>query len=121
MDVGQSWVSIRRRLPNPHRTAATFSLTLATCRPSCNVAATLRLSNLQRLQESAYVPREMANVLARGHGRFAARTAVRVTFLGGMQTIPAGESVFLTIDLEPGVQYTALDFTTKSKERFTVS
>ncbi len=25
-----------------------------------------------------------------------------VTFLGGMQTIPAGESVFLTIDLEPG-------------------
>lgn len=44
-----------------------------------------------------------------------------VTFLGGMQTIPAGESVFLTIDLEPGVQYTALDFTTKSKERFTAS
>ena len=27
-----------------------------------------------------------------------------VTFLGGMQTIPAGESVFLTIDLEPGVE-----------------
>lgn len=44
-----------------------------------------------------------------------------VTFLGGMQTIPAGESVFLTIDLEPGVQYTALDFTTRSSERFTVS
>jgi hypothetical protein len=43
------------------------------------------------------------------------------TFLGGMQTIPAGESVFLTIDLEPGVEYTALDFTTKSKETFTVS
>jgi len=44
-----------------------------------------------------------------------------VTFLGGMQTIPAGESVFLTIDLEPGVQYTALDFTTKSSEAFTAS
>jgi hypothetical protein len=44
-----------------------------------------------------------------------------VTFLGGMQTIPAGESVFLTIDLELGVQYTALDFTTKSRERFTAS
>lgn len=44
-----------------------------------------------------------------------------VTFLGGMQTIPAGESVFLTIDLEPGVQYTAIDFTTESKETFTVS
>jgi len=44
-----------------------------------------------------------------------------VTFLGGMQTIPAGESVFLTIDLEPGVEYAALDFTTKSKETFTVS
>jgi hypothetical protein len=44
-----------------------------------------------------------------------------VTFLGGMQTIPAGKSVFLTIDLEPGVQYTALDFTTGSKETFTVS
>jgi len=44
-----------------------------------------------------------------------------VTFLGGMQTIPAGESVFLTIDLEPGVQYTALDFSTKSTETFSVS
>ena len=44
-----------------------------------------------------------------------------VTFLGGMQTIPAGESVFLTIDLEPGVEYTAIDFTTKSTETFTVS
>jgi hypothetical protein len=44
-----------------------------------------------------------------------------VTFLGGMQTIPAGESVFLTIDLEPGVQYTAIDFTTKSMETFTVA
>jgi hypothetical protein len=38
-----------------------------------------------------------------------------------MQTIPAGESVFLTIDLQPGVEYTALDFTTGSKETFTVS
>lgn len=44
-----------------------------------------------------------------------------VTFLGGMQTIPAGESLFLTIDLEPGVQYTALDFTTESRETFSVS
>jgi len=43
-----------------------------------------------------------------------------VTFLGGMQTIPEGESVFLTIDLEPGVEYTALDFTTESMETFTV-
>jgi hypothetical protein len=43
------------------------------------------------------------------------------TFLGGMQTIPAGESVFLTLDLEPGVKYTALDMTTKSMETFTVS
>jgi hypothetical protein len=41
--------------------------------------------------------------------------------LGGMQTIPAGESVFLTIDLEPGVRYTALDFPTKSWETFSVS
>lgn len=39
----------------------------------------------------------------------------------GVQTIPAGESVFLTIDLEPGVQYTAIDFTTKSMETFTVA
>jgi hypothetical protein len=44
-----------------------------------------------------------------------------VTFLGGMQTIPEGESVFLTIDLEPGVEYTALDFTTSSRETLTVS
>lgn len=44
-----------------------------------------------------------------------------VTFLGGMQTIPAGESVFLTIDLESGVEYTVLDFTTESMETFTVS
>jgi hypothetical protein len=44
-----------------------------------------------------------------------------VTFLGGMQTIPAGESVFLTIDLEPGVEYTALDFSTRSQETFEVS
>ena len=44
-----------------------------------------------------------------------------VTFLGGMQTIPPGESVFLTIDLEPGVEYTAVDFSTKSREKFTVS
>jgi len=44
-----------------------------------------------------------------------------VTFLGGMQTIPSGESVFLTIDLEPGVEYTAVDFSTNSRETFTVS
>jgi plastocyanin len=43
------------------------------------------------------------------------------TFLGGMQTIPAGESVFLTIDLESGVEYTALDFSTESIETFTAS
>ena len=44
-----------------------------------------------------------------------------VTFLGGMQTSPPGESVFLTIALEPGVEYTAIDFTTGSSETFTVS
>jgi uncharacterized cupredoxin-like copper-binding protein len=44
-----------------------------------------------------------------------------VTFMGGMQTIPAGESVFFTIDLQAGVEYTALDFTTKSRETFSVS
>ena len=44
-----------------------------------------------------------------------------VTFLGGMQTIPAGESVFLSMDFEPAVEYTALDFTTNSRETFTVS
>jgi uncharacterized cupredoxin-like copper-binding protein len=44
-----------------------------------------------------------------------------VTFLGGMQTIPAGESVYLTVDLEPGVEYTALDFSTDSQQTFTVS
>ena len=44
-----------------------------------------------------------------------------VTFLGGMQTIPASESVFLSIDPEPAVEYTALDFTTNSRETFTVS
>jgi len=44
-----------------------------------------------------------------------------VTFLGGMQTIPSGESVFLTIDLEPGVEYTAVDFSTNSRMTFTVS
>jgi uncharacterized cupredoxin-like copper-binding protein len=43
------------------------------------------------------------------------------TFLGGMQTIPAGESVFLTVDLEPGTEYTALDFTTRSRETFEAS
>jgi hypothetical protein len=43
------------------------------------------------------------------------------TFLGGMQTIPAGESVFLTIDLDPGVEYTAHDFSTRSMETFTVT
>lgn len=43
------------------------------------------------------------------------------TFLGGMQTIPAAASVFLTIDLEPGVEYTAIDFTTESVEAFTAS
>jgi hypothetical protein len=42
-----------------------------------------------------------------------------VTFLGGMQTISAGESVLLGIDLEPGVEYTAIDFTTGSQEVFT--
>ena len=44
-----------------------------------------------------------------------------VTFLGGMQTIPSGGSLFLTIDLEPGVEYTALDFSTRSTETFTAS
>ena len=44
-----------------------------------------------------------------------------VTFLGGMQTIPASESVFLSIDLEPPVEYSALDFTRNSRETFTVS
>src|SRR4249919_2148438 len=34
-----------------------------------------------------------------------------------MQTIPASEWVFLTIDLESGVEYTALDFTTNSRRR----
>jgi hypothetical protein len=38
-----------------------------------------------------------------------------------MQTIPSSESVFLTIDLESGVEYTAVDFSTKSRETFTVS
>jgi hypothetical protein len=42
-----------------------------------------------------------------------------VTFLGGMHTISAGESVFLGIDLEPGVEYTAIDFTTGSQQVFT--
>ena len=42
-----------------------------------------------------------------------------VTFLGGMQTISAGEFVFLGIDLDPGVEYTAIDFTTGSREVFT--
>jgi hypothetical protein len=44
-----------------------------------------------------------------------------VTFLCCTQTIPASESVFLRIDLEPAVEYTALDFTTNSRETFTVS
>jgi uncharacterized cupredoxin-like copper-binding protein len=44
-----------------------------------------------------------------------------VTFLGGMQTIPAGESVYLTVELEPGVEYTALDFSSDSQKTFTVS
>jgi hypothetical protein len=38
-----------------------------------------------------------------------------------MQTILASESVFLTIDLEPAVEYISLDFTTNSREMFTVS
>lgn len=41
-----------------------------------------------------------------------------VTFLGGIQTIPAGESVFLTVDLETDVEYSALDFTTNTRETF---
>ncbi|HKZ76499.1 MAG TPA: hypothetical protein VJ259_07520 [Actinomycetota bacterium] len=44
-----------------------------------------------------------------------------VTFLGGMQTIPAGASVFLTIELEPGVEYTAADFTGDHMETFTAA
>lgn len=43
------------------------------------------------------------------------------TFVGGMQTIPAGSSVFLTVDLDPGVEYTALDFTGDHTETFTVT
>jgi plastocyanin len=43
------------------------------------------------------------------------------TFLGGMQTIPSGESVLLTLDLEAGVEYTALDFSTRSRETFEAS
>jgi len=43
------------------------------------------------------------------------------TFLGGMQTIPSRDSVFLTIDLEPGVKYTAVDFSTNLSVTFTVS
>jgi hypothetical protein len=38
-----------------------------------------------------------------------------------MQTIPSGESLFLTIELEPGVEYTAVDFSTNSRETFTAS
>jgi hypothetical protein len=49
------------------------------------------------------------------------RGAPPVAFVGGMQTIPAGRSVFLTLDLEAGVEYTALDFSTKSRETFTAS
>ena len=44
-----------------------------------------------------------------------------VTFLGGMQTLPQSESVFLAIDLEPSVEYMAIDFATNSRETFTVS
>ena len=40
------------------------------------------------------------------------------TFLGGIQTLPAGESVFLTVDLESDVEYSALDFTTNTRETF---
>lgn len=43
------------------------------------------------------------------------------TFVGGMQTIPAGSSVFLTVDLDPGVEYTALDFTGRHRETFTAT
>jgi hypothetical protein len=43
------------------------------------------------------------------------------TFLGGMQTISAGESVFLTIEFEPNVEYTVIDFTTESIETFAAS
>lgn len=43
------------------------------------------------------------------------------TFVGGMQTIPAGSSVFLTVDLDPGVEYTALDFTGDHMETFTAT
>jgi hypothetical protein len=38
-----------------------------------------------------------------------------------MQTIAAGESVFLTIEFEPDVEYTAIDFTTESIETFAAS
>lgn len=37
------------------------------------------------------------------------------------QTNREGESVFLTIDLEPGVEYTAPDCRTNLRETFTVS
>ena len=43
------------------------------------------------------------------------------TFVGGMQTIPAGLSVFLTVEFEPGVEYTALDFTGDHRETFTAT
>jgi hypothetical protein len=42
-------------------------------------------------------------------------------FLGGMQTIAAGESVVLTIEFEADVEYTAIDFTTESIETFAAS
>ncbi|MGH2659080.1 MAG: hypothetical protein ACRDHS_05270 [Actinomycetota bacterium] len=44
-----------------------------------------------------------------------------VTFRGGMQTIPPGASVFLTIEFEPGVEYTAADFAGGHMETFTVT
>jgi len=43
------------------------------------------------------------------------------TFVGGMQTIPAGSSVFLTVELDLGVEYTALDFTGDHMETFTAT
>jgi hypothetical protein len=43
------------------------------------------------------------------------------TILGGVQDLPPGEAVFLRIDLESGIEYTAVDPSNNVMESFTPS
>jgi hypothetical protein len=61
--------------------------------------------------------KKLADVEAWGESGF--KDPAPATFLGAMQTIPPGTSVFLTVDLEAGQAYTVLDDETGNRAEFT--